>query len=321
MPSIAAQKQQLSQRHVPRQQQQQQQQQQYVHYTCRFGSTCYNGNSATPPQHQQGDCDKFSIPEGVSGSNVARIASAGTNHAMRKPADAVKSDQSSERSDAAHASTTGTAQKRGDANSQHEDVPSTEVANRAPTRPMPARAPSTPSRNNVAIHVFDQHRKVRQDFQCDSHLLVRRMKYFRPHIDVRDSPMVDADGGFGKGSDHQPIEITVHCDVQIFSWLIRYIKATDSDGCCAPSSRSATGTKPPMTVANCFPILISSHFLKIDDLVDVCIGFVGANFVEVCKVTSGWCTVPTCLALCTACQNTCTSTVHHDTRTGVRAVD
>ena len=61
----------------------------------------------------------------------------------------------------------------------------------------------------ITIHVFDENRKKSQDFKCQKSLLVRYMKYFEKYLTDNTS-----------GND---IDISVHCDVKIFDWLVKYI--------------------------------------------------------------------------------------------------
>lgn len=50
---------------------------------------------------------------------------------------------------------------------------------------------------------------MNKDFRCDKSLLVSNMKYFEKYLS--DS----------KSSDD--IDISVHCDINIFDWLMKYI--------------------------------------------------------------------------------------------------
>ena len=52
---------------------------------------------------------------------------------------------------------------------------------------------------------------VKQDFQCPRDLLIREMRYFAEYLSV------DAQHA-------EEVDISVHCDIQIFDWLLRYIK-------------------------------------------------------------------------------------------------
>jgi hypothetical protein len=62
----------------------------------------------------------------------------------------------------------------------------------------------------------------------------------------------------------------VHCDIQIFQWLIRYLNEPDSP--------------PPLDTTNVISILISSQFLKMSSLVDICLTFVCGNLNEILKM-------------------------------------
>ena len=52
---------------------------------------------------------------------------------------------------------------------------------------------------------------VKQDFQCPRDLLVQEMKYFAEYLST------DA-------QRWEEVDISVHCDVQIFEWLMKYVK-------------------------------------------------------------------------------------------------
>ena len=63
---------------------------------------------------------------------------------------------------------------------------------------------------SIVIHVFDENRKVNKDFTCEKDLLVNHMKYFEKYL--TEATSVD------------DIDISVHCDIKIFEWLMRYLK-------------------------------------------------------------------------------------------------
>lgn len=52
---------------------------------------------------------------------------------------------------------------------------------------------------------------VKQDFHCPRDLLVQEMKYFAEYLST------DA-------QRWEEVDISVHCDVQIFDWLMKYVK-------------------------------------------------------------------------------------------------
>ena len=52
---------------------------------------------------------------------------------------------------------------------------------------------------------------VKQDFLCPRDLLVCEMKYFAEYLSLEPQRW-------------EEVDISVHCDVQIFYWLMRYVK-------------------------------------------------------------------------------------------------
>ncbi|KAF6026466.1 KIAA1841 [Bugula neritina] len=63
----------------------------------------------------------------------------------------------------------------------------------------------------MVIHVCDEAKSLKQDFNCPRDLLVREMKYFAEYLSADSQRWEDVD-------------ISVHCDVQIFDWLMKYVK-------------------------------------------------------------------------------------------------
>jgi hypothetical protein len=55
----------------------------------------------------------------------------------------------------------------------------------------------------------------------------------------------------------QDIELSVQCDLQVFHWLMSYIKG------------SQTGIFPLLKLENCLQLLISSAFLQVKALIGV----------------------------------------------------
>ena len=112
----------------------------------------------------------------------------------------------------------------------------------------------------VTIHVYDETKKATHDFVCERNLLIAEMQYFEAYL--ADSPKCDK------------IEISVHCDVKIFHWLINYVKATNGD---------KSIKKPSLTPKIVVSILISSDFLQMKKLVKVCLQFCHDNINAVIK--------------------------------------
>ena len=125
----------------------------------------------------------------------------------------------------------------------------------------------------IVIHVFDENRKVNKDFTCEKELLVTHMKYFEKYL--TEATSVD------------DIDISVHCDIKIFEWLMKYLKLKDQGGSLMPSMNdkpqsttniagddSAINGGPKLDIKNVISILISSDFLQMKGLVQECIDFV-----------------------------------------------
>lgn len=88
------------------------------------------------------------------------------------------------------------------------------------------------------IHVCDEVKGSSRDFKCPQKLLVSKMGYFS---DVT------------AGQRLEDMDISVHCDLQIFEWLIKWVKKDE-----------ATHEEvPPLDPANVIPILVSASFLQV----------------------------------------------------------
>uniref|UniRef100_A0A8C9FVI4 SANT and BTB domain-containing protein n=1 Tax=Pavo cristatus TaxID=9049 RepID=A0A8C9FVI4_PAVCR len=109
---------------------------------------------------------------------------------------------------------------------------------------------------NMVIHVCDEAKNLKEDFVCPRDLLISEMKYFAEYLSV------DA-------QRWEEVDISVHCDVHIFDWLIRYVKRNTKDG--------EAYEIPALEPANVISILISSEFLKMDSLVEKCIHYCHKN--------------------------------------------
>lgn len=67
----------------------------------------------------------------------------------------------------------------------------------------------------MVIHVCDEAKNLKQDFECPRDLLVREMRYFAEYLSM------DA-------QRWEEVDISVHCDVQIFDWLMNYVKRSSA---------------------------------------------------------------------------------------------
>ena len=64
---------------------------------------------------------------------------------------------------------------------------------------------------NMVIHVCDETKNLKQDFTCPRELLVKEMHYFAEYLSVDPQRW-------------EEVDISVHCDVQIFDWLMNYVR-------------------------------------------------------------------------------------------------
>lgn len=52
---------------------------------------------------------------------------------------------------------------------------------------------------------------MKQDFTCPRDLLISEMRYFADYLSV-------------EAQRWEEVDISVHCDIQIFDWLMKYVK-------------------------------------------------------------------------------------------------
>ena len=124
------------------------------------------------------------------------------------------------------------------------------------------------SASSVTIHVCDEKRGVRRDFSCARGTLLREMRYFGKFLEPGASAKEgsSADGGASK----EEVDISVHCDIKIFEWLMRYAKAPK--------------TPPPLSAASVISILVSSDFLEMESLVTMCLEYVQVHTSEIMQL-------------------------------------
>ena len=75
----------------------------------------------------------------------------------------------------------------------------------------PQSSPQKPAASQkILIQVFDENRATSKEFYCLKHHLRKYMHYFEPYI--------------GDATAIDDIDISVHCDIKIFEWLLRYME-------------------------------------------------------------------------------------------------
>lgn len=163
--------------------------------------------------------------------------------------------------------------------------------------------------NQIVIHVCDEAKRLKQDFACPRDLLVSEMKYFSYNLN----------DGLTKSSGSGPhahssisqaalskksldeIDISVHCDINIFDWLMRYVKRNHpylnekniaskdnldekKNILLYTQDNKLKYVEPRLEFSNCVSILLSSDFLLMGDLIDKCIIFIAKNLESVLQV-------------------------------------
>ncbi|CAJ1353870.1 unnamed protein product [Effrenium voratum] len=108
----------------------------------------------------------------------------------------------------------------------------------------------------TVIHVIDDARQVRRDFFCKQTQLLEHMKYFETCL-------------AGVSPDDE-VEISVHCDIKVFEWLVEYMEGS--------REVSALDTKDLVS------ILISADFLQMETLVEECLAAMHKSLAEVLAV-------------------------------------
>eukprot|EP01060_Flectonema_neradi_P025041 TRINITY_DN33886_c0_g1_i1.p1 TRINITY_DN33886_c0_g1~~TRINITY_DN33886_c0_g1_i1.p1 ORF type:complete len:709 (+),score=104.94 TRINITY_DN33886_c0_g1_i1:248-2128(+) len=109
---------------------------------------------------------------------------------------------------------------------------------------------SASENEKVTIHVHDECNGITRNFICKKDVLLTHMKYFKSYL-------------------AQDLEISVHCDVSIFKWLMEYVH---------------DDKKPASDPTIAVSILISSDFLQMTNLVNESLQYVASHIQEIVKL-------------------------------------
>ncbi|KAK2586083.1 hypothetical protein KPH14_008371 [Odynerus spinipes] len=120
--------------------------------------------------------------------------------------------------------------------------------------------------NEVEIHVCDEGKNMKKDFRCPQRLLIQKMRYF---ADIT------------AGQKLEEIDISVHCDIVIFDWLMRWVK----------KDIIKKTEWPTLETSNVIPILVSASFLQMEPLLEHCLQYCHNNMSDILKTS----TTLTCL--------------------------
>ncbi|XP_075984076.1 uncharacterized protein LOC142981834 isoform X2 [Anticarsia gemmatalis] len=114
---------------------------------------------------------------------------------------------------------------------------------------------------DVEIHVCDEVKGLKKDFRCPQKLLVSKMGYF---ADVT------------AGQRLEDMDISVHCDIQIFDWLMRWVK----------KDTILVADWPLLDPHNVVPILVSASFLQMEPLLHDCLIYCHAHMNDIVKTST-----------------------------------
>ncbi|XP_076661028.1 uncharacterized protein LOC143364685 isoform X5 [Halictus rubicundus] len=120
--------------------------------------------------------------------------------------------------------------------------------------------------NEVEIHVCDEEKNIKKNFHCPQKLLIQKMRYF---ADIT------------AGQKLEEIDISVHCDIVIFDWLMRWVK----------KDMTKKSEWPVLEPCNVIPIMVSASFLQMEPLLENCLQYCHDNMSDILKTS----TILTCL--------------------------
>jgi len=83
------------------------------------------------------------------------------------------------------------------------------------------------------------------------------------------------------GQKLDEIDISVHCDVVIFDWLMRWVK----------KDLIKKSEWPVLEASNVIPIMVSACFLQMEPLLEICLQYCRDNMSDILKTSS----ILTCL--------------------------
>ncbi|CAF0730699.1 unnamed protein product [Rotaria sordida] len=110
--------------------------------------------------------------------------------------------------------------------------------------------------SQISITVCDEAKILQRQFSCNRSLLIREMRYFADYL--KDEP-----------DQVEEVDISVHCDLDIFQWLMSFV------------NRSSSSKEPELEPRIAVSILISSAFLKMDKLVFQSLDYIHIHMNEI----------------------------------------
>eukprot|EP01083_Nonionella_stella_P033953 92900_1 len=241
-----------------------------VHSTASFPTRAHSslGHSAKPPPSQENERTVHSAKSSPTGDETASFSRPKTESAGGEiPKDGGRSGKSekSTKTDAPGANKSSTAPTPAPPpvrrlSSTKSTSSSKEISEEEDWEEESAMRKSIAGQarldpDAVVIHVHDEARGVKKDFYCNRKVLLTQMAYFQNYL--------------SSNSDYDDIDISVHCDVKIFEWLVKWmLKSTPA---------------PKFETNNLISLLISSDFLQMEELVTECLEYFRENISSVLK--------------------------------------
>ncbi|UJR35896.1 hypothetical protein I4U23_028639 [Adineta vaga] len=121
--------------------------------------------------------------------------------------------------------------------------------------------------SQISITVCDEQKNEKRQFSCNRSLLIREMRYFADYL--KDEP-----------DQAEEVDISVHCDINIFQWLMSFV------------NRRLSGEKPELDPSISISILVSSDFLKMDKLVIETLNYIHTHIKEILNINCNLSCIP-----------------------------
>lgn len=110
--------------------------------------------------------------------------------------------------------------------------------------------------SQITITVCDEAKGLKRQFTCNRTLLIQEMRYFADYLTAEPEQL-------------EEVDISVHCDLDIFQWLMSFV------------NRQSAETMPELEPRFAISILISSEFLKMDKLVAQSLDYIHDHINEI----------------------------------------
>lgn len=124
--------------------------------------------------------------------------------------------------------------------------------------------------SQISITVCDEPNNLKRQFFCNRSLLIREMRYFADYL--KDEP-----------DQAEEVDISVHCDISIFQWLMAFV------------NRRTSSELPELNPSIAVSILISSDFLKMDKLVPQTLDYIHKHTKEILATNCNIACIPDAL--------------------------